>query len=248
MKRNYLLLLLLAGGAFFILTGTSQAASINIIENHGTTEFVRQIDDYNTTGLNMTGMDVTVTFSNGTTQTVSWDTDGGGNYHSGIGAQGTGWSLTMVDPTKSTYYGSYWALDVTDPNVLISSVLLEGFDDNVVFDNDEDNFPGTQGSAWGNPLDISDRPQLPVPATTYDGVIDVTYIGDVAINGTTAYGDVYRSMLISFTNGPFDTNDTLYFHQDTDNVNNPVPEPATMLMFGVGLSGIVAIRSRKKKN
>jgi len=237
MKKKNLLVVLL--GTFSLaLLGVAQGATVNIFENAGTVEYVDSITGYGTTGYDMTGMEVTVNYWNGGSQLVSWDADG-----AGTGANGTDWSLTMNDPALSTYYSSHWVFD-TSGSALIESIVLNGFAHNVVFDNDETSFPGTPGSAWGNPL----QTDYYATNTSYVGNIDVTYFGHVAITGSTAFGDLYQGMSISFESGAFEAGDTFTFYQDTDNIVNPVPEPATMLLFGVGVLGLVGRRFWKKKN
>lgn len=235
MKKAYLVTTLT--GVFAVaMFGSSQAATININEIPDTVEYVDSISTFNTTGLYMADMEVTVVYEGGGSDTVSWDSSG-----AGTGAVGNGWSLYMDDPAQTTYYGSFWVFDVTGTS--IESIFLDGFDNNVIFDNDGVNF-GTVGSRMGSPLGI-DFGNL--ATTTYTDVIDVFYIGDIAITGTSVYGDVYQSMLIDFTGSAFTSKDVFEFYQDTDNISNPIPEPATMLLFGVGVTGLLGMCSRRKR-
>jgi len=228
--------------------GTVQAASVSISEDFRNSKYVDSISTFTTTGNTMNGMEVVVDLGN-TQETVYWNA-GGNN----TGALGTGWSLTMTDYNTSTYaLSDWWIFDSTTANV--ESITLNGFDYNVLFDDDKQSYPGTPGSARGRQLAID---YINLPITTYDGVIDVEYYDAVGLNGgldpQNPFGDLYQSMTISFMkdnngaliSGAFTPEDTFAFYQDTDNITNPVPEPSTMILFGFGLIGVAGfLRSRR---
>ena len=237
MKKKYMLVVLL-GIAGVMLSGTIQAATVNIFESTGTPETVDSLSTWSTTGLDMTGMEVIVNYWGGGSETTSWDMTG-----AGTGAVGADWSLSILDPSLTTYYSGIWNLE-TSSSSGIASIILNGFDHNVVFDNDEVNYPGTAGSEWGIPFTTD----YYATATTYAGNIDVTYSGGVAIAGSSVFGDLFQSMEINFRDGAFTAADSLTYYQDTDNLTNPVPEPATMLLFGVGIAGLVGSQIRRKKS
>jgi PEP-CTERM motif-containing protein len=221
------------------LVGTAQAATVSYFQDTGNVANVNSISTWKTNGLGMIGMQVTVNFSGGTSsETSTWGSNG---------AIGSDWSLSMADNTGSTYWGSYWNFDVAANGRSIDSIFIEGFANNVIFDNEDVISEYTTGSEWGNLLLIDAGP-ITTPTTTYNGNILVSYLGGVQVIGDPLYDDVYQNMLLTFQNGAFTEDDVFAFWQDTDNVTSPVPEPATMLLFGIGLGGLSAIQIRKKRS
>jgi hypothetical protein len=251
MKKRYMILGVL-GAVAMLSSGAAQASTVvfNTPLSVGANT-VDSIAGWDTHYTDMAGMAVTVGFSDGSSETVAWDSSGG--------AYGKGWSLDSNSPASSTYSGGYWNFAVLG-SIGVNSILLDGFNNNVLFDvhpfdnsiYSSDLSPlnapgpesqGTAGSLWGQAL-ITD---IWGATTTYGGQIGVTYLGEVALTGAPAVGDLYGSMLITFDSYAFGSKDTFKFYQDTDTITAPVPEPATMALFGMGLVGILGGRLRKKK-
>lgn len=203
----------------------------------------------NTTGLstfttydeNMTGMTVRVTYDSHMTYdyegTWSTFTDGSSGVDFGTGI------LSLDGSTWS----SNWVLDLTaDAN--ITSIFIDAGTGNTVFDV----INGVVGSANSSDGKVFNSVFNGVTDSDY---ITATYSGAVGINGDSPVGDLFRYLTIDFTNG-FTNTDTFTFNTDTDNLLipgdiNPVPEPSTILLFGIGITGLVGYnrkRSSSKSN
>src|SRR5690606_825577 len=97
---------------------------------------------------------------------------------------------------------------------------------------------GSPGSAQGWPFAI-------LGTNLWD--VTATYSGPVGIGGAAPVGDLYRYLRLDFAQ-PF--SGTLSFENDTDNLRiggdlTPVPEPATLVLFGMGLAGAGLRRFRR---
>lgn len=103
---------------------------------------------FSTTGANMGGMNITVNFFNGTSQTAVWQYTGG----AGGGAFGSGWSLTQSGNTFGTYKNP-WRFSYTGGSS-VSALTIDAFTGNTVFDNVFTQVI-TPGSADGWPFELS---------------------------------------------------------------------------------------------
>lgn len=191
-------------------------------------------------GSSMLGMSVTATFGNGNipASVMTWSDLGSGVF----GVKNNDWSLT-INPNTSTF-NSIWTLDVADNSIFsITELTISGLGGKSVFDI----FPSTEttiGSALGKPINVDPNTNLNL------SLVSAMYSNAVAINGQAPLGDLYESLTITFGNpGGFGSADIFRFKTDTDNVDtrlNPVPEPATMLLFGTGIIGLAAFRRNRR--
>jgi hypothetical protein len=78
-----------------------------------------------------------------------------------------------------------------------------------------------------------------------------SYVNNLTISiGSEFFGGTNHLVAGVFSNQDalFTTGGSINFTANGDMDVAPVPEPATMLLFGAGLAGLVGIRTRKKKN
>lgn len=242
MKRSSYFLIV--GGLAFALGGQANAGTITY--DTSSTVNINGVSTYNTSGNSMAGMQITVNFTGGTNETVTW--------HSGTGALGTGWSLTVDNFNVSTYpeevSHAQWALTTTTS---IDSIVIDALPGNTFFDViytpiDTPN----SGFGWAisdSDTDFHDAGVIANFDATYSNLIDVPSYSAI---GGYPWTDLYATLtlegvggngplLTSLTGGPVQMN----FFADTDNTS-AVPEPMSMLLFGTGLLGLGGIKLRKK--
>ena len=228
MKKVFTLLMLF----FCMLAFAAQSHAYNVTVNYdaGTTQITTQLTGYGTYGDMMDGMAVTAYFSGGGSQTLSWAGTGAGSG----GVFGTAWSLVEVGDTWDLSDIGSWTLSATSN---ITGLFIDAGLGDTVFDTWY-GVSGTAGSANGKPFAVR---------SSGTGDIVATYIDQVALTGDAPVGDLYRFLDIQF-GAPFA--DTLKFTADTDNILyagdiQPIPEPATMLLLGSGLIGLVGFGRKK---
>lgn len=213
----------------------SNAASVNVAFDAGTTQETTALTGFGTTGDLMAGMSLTAYFSNNTSETVTWLDLGG---LSG-GATGTGWSLFETGDT----WDQNWTL--TSTGAQIDRLFIDGGVGDTVFDTYFGGVTGTTGSALGKNFSVTGG------LGAYD--ITATYRDAVALTGNAAVGDLFRYLDIDFTTSAFGSGTTtLTFITDTDNLKfggdiAAVPEPSTYILLGSGLMGLAWVRRRFKK-
>jgi hypothetical protein len=88
---------------------------------------------------------------------------------------------------------------------------------------------------------------LAMTSRTYDkSLSDVSYLINIYGTGTVSSAGYYDTMgIFNFTaQGVGDAN----FSWSASAATSPIPEPATMLLFGTGLAGLAGVFRRKKKD
>ena len=186
----------------------------------------------------MAGMDVWVTFSNGTTQHAIWQTTG-----TQTGAATVGGYFKMSE-SGTTFGNLGWSLQNLNNTLSITSFTLFGVNGNTIFDRTFGTQIGTPGSEYGKDFTISGN---------YS--VTATYSDELNLTGGAAVGDEWEQLSVAFANGTFFAPDTTaHFSQDTDNaavkgtITPKLPDAgSTSMMLGMGLIGVAALKRRFAK-
>lgn len=220
--------------------GSSTTINYNVTGTPWATNGISSVGTYGDT---MAGMEISVLFDNGMTESATWTTKGS---KSGFAA-GTGWSLAIDNGStyiNSTHF-SPWIFAV-DAETTIAQITIDAGIGNTVFDavktyaSDPVNYPNTAGSESGSPFSYYNSLDLFDTAALYSG--------PVALIGEAPVGDIYRYLTLDFGIGINDA--TVQFSADTDTLTgelSPVPEPSTMLLLGSGILGVTGAMRRKRK-
>lgn len=227
------------------IAGTAAAGTVTVDYLAGTTNTTTALTGYTTTGAMMDGMSVTAYFAGGDSQTLAW----ADLSSTGGGVSGNGWSLNQYGDT----FTQRWTLSAFDAS--INKIVIDAGPGDSVFDTTfKGDIDGTPGSNRGQNFALTS------PSTNRWNIV-ATYSDQVALAGADPFGDLFRYLTIDFgsdnsfanyiLNGQ-NTPATLNFLADTDNLKfagdiAPVPAPATVLLMGAGLAGLIGIRRRKQK-
>ena len=247
--------------AFGILLAAASHSSAAIILDPATTMETDAFTGFVTSGAQMAGMTVSVMFEDGGMERIQWvatDAVGGA-------AVGTGWSLSFDGPdtymsgSPLTNLPHAWLL-ANNSGRGISSLLIDGQPGRVVFDLGAPFFnspiEGTTNTRVGETFkEIADNGfggfSVTSPLLTRLDV-DAIYTYEVAIRGQAPVGDIFARLRLNFNDpGGFASGQEYRFLADTDNsvapiaAVNPVPEPSSIALFGLGILSCFSVRRRR---
>ena len=247
------------------------AITTSISTNTGTPFNVGSIATFEPTGENMAGMQVTVTFADGFTESQTWVAGAVGSKSGSAGGTSAahGWSLTEQPGIgfAGDTFGGKWSLTVGRFNTSASpvkEVLLYGPSGNTLFDLKDPTEPlltpgigvkeFTPGSERGWSFETFNTTGFPA---SYNLHIGASYENAVQVAGQPAQDDLYTTLRLSFSGDQpaagLNRGYTLVFFQDTDLAGGTptqlsvVPEPSSLIMFaGLAVIGGWQLRRRQK--
>ncbi len=205
---------------------------------------IGSISSFAVTSQGMNGMGVTVTLSDGTTESGIWNTIN--SMTSGV--SGTDWSF--INEAYSTSYddtmNNFWTLS-NSSNFGIKSITINAIQAGIVFDiiNSLELTSGSKQGWWdgnGSYGTANSGTELNSNSTVHWTFSDEI---SLAANPSTYMEDTWGILNLSFTTPFTSASSPLKFQLDTDSV---VPEPTTLLLFGLGLLSVGVMGKKHVSN
>ena len=220
------LILIAAAAAMISVSALALPVTPVITTTPGAPYNTDALTGFTTTGANMAGSRVRVTFSDLSTETATWATTGPAAGE----ARGSDFLLALDGDS----FVATWTLTNIGPDLGIVAFSFDGVPGNTVFDI-VSGPTDSPGSANGQPLSNAD--------SQYPGDISVLYTNRLTVGGI-FYSDLYTRLEVSgFVIAP---DYQLTYVSDTDNALGKidVPAPASFGLFGLGVT-MLGLRRRR---
>jgi hypothetical protein len=181
-----------------------------------------------TTSAEMVGLEIMVYFADGSSDLGIWTP---------TGIAQNNWSISQ-GTNQSTFSFPFDMRNNT--GLAMTRFTMHGAGSSTIFDRNI--LPGTSGTANGR--DLQEFTSL-----RFSQDITVNYFDEVQTVGSTPQGDIFAGMDVAFSAGISGSGGLFRFRTDTDTVVNQVrstiPEPTSILQFGILVAAMFSRRRRR---
>ncbi|MEL7496676.1 MAG: hypothetical protein AAFN77_03650 [Planctomycetota bacterium] len=214
---------------FALGTACQLQADLVVTDISGVTHEADGYSTFSTTSNDMVGMRVDVFFANGTSDTARWTASG---------ISRSNWSMSQGP--GSTFSNPFSLTN--NSSSAMTRFVMHGEGSSTIFDRSVS--PSTSGTANGR--DLQEFTFL-----RFFQDIQVTYFDEVQTVGSTAVGDIFAGMEVSFTDGIAQSGGQFEFRTDTDTtvnfVRTTIPEPTTAVQMMLAFAALSFHRRKRAR-